>query len=82
MPVARQGASPLPPGELLPHQAPESPPLRGPVKGPGSAAWLLGEGDRRALGCPGDGRVLTPSGGPLDSGSWALHEKAEGEARR
>lgn len=51
------GGQPFAPRRAAPSpQAPESPPLRGPAQGPGSAAWLLGEGDRRP-------RVVQETGG-------------------
>lgn len=46
--VATPWGQPFDPRRAAPSpQAPESPPLRGPAQGPGSAAWLLGEGDGR-----------------------------------
>lgn len=75
MSTAQAGGTALGPQESCSlHPGSWSPLPRGPVKGTGSAAWLLGEGDQRALELPGEGRA------PLEPRT--LREKAEGGARR
>lgn len=79
----RQGVQPFAPRRAAPRpRAPESPPLRGPAKGPGSAA-SVGGGGRGPWIIREMGRFSCPQKDPwpgLDPG--ALHERAEGEARR
>lgn len=70
MSTAQAGGTALGPQESCSlHPGSWSPLPRGPVTGTGSAAWLLGEGDQRALEHPGEGRA------PLEPRT--LREKAE-----